>query len=440
MIFGTDGIRGIVGNNLTPELVYKVGVAYGEYLRKHKLNNKVVVGKDTRNSGDMFVSSIIAGLTNMGINVTYVGIVSTPMVSFLIGQQEFAGGIMITASHNDFTYNGIKIFNEFGEKLDTESEKEIDKLVSVSIKKSKIKGNISSNRNIIKSYIDYIFSECYSDLSEKTIVLDCANGSNYIFAPTIFKLMNANIIKCACDNNGLLINKNCGANHIEGLRREVINHKADYGFAFDGDGDRLRIVLSNGRVLDGDDILYIFARYLKQKRKLKNMTIVGTIMTNMGLEDVLNDDGINLIRCDVGDKNVINNIRNNHLSLGGEPSGHICLYEHNCTCDALFNCLYFLKIVNSNTININEILNKNYKLPSITKNISIDAKLRETWNINKNIRDLISKHINNNREEKIIIRPSGTEPIIRIYVEGKSEIKNNIIADAIVKDINSLEN
>lgn len=438
MIFGTDGIRGVVGVGLTCELAYKVGLSFGEYLIKHKKSKKIVIGKDTRDSGDMFVMSIVAGLTNMGIDVTYVGIVSTPMVSFLIGQQEFAGGIMITASHNDYTYNGIKIFNEFGEKLGIEVEIEIDKQLNKAKKLAKFKGHVVYNKSIIQSYIDYIFSVCYSDLSKKTIVLDCANGSNYIIAPQIFKLMNANIITCSCENNGLKINKNCGANYIENLKSEVICHNADYGFAYDGDGDRLRIVLRDGKVLDGDDILYIFAKYLKQKRKLKNMTIVGTIMTNMGLEEMLDRDNIRLIRTDVGDKNVINAIRDNHLSLGGEPSGHICLYEHNCTCDALFNCLYFLKIVNSNEINLSAILNLDFKYPSAIKNIVIDKKLRENWNENIDVKKIVNKYVGENKEEKIVIRPSGTEPIIRLYVEGKSEIKNKIIIDAIEKDIKEI--
>ena len=327
MIFGTDGIRGIVDKTINSKLMYNVGKAYAKYIDNHSLKKVVIVGKDTRTSGDTYFSAIATGLSDYGIDVIFVGIASTPMISFLVSKTSIGGGIMITASHNDYSYNGVKIFSNIGTKLDKLDEMEIEGYINSKIKPNKTKGKITFDYNLPNVYVEYLKSECKCNLENITLVVDCANGANYNIAPQIFKYFGANVIKIFCNNDGKNINNNCGANHVENLRTEVLRHQADYGIAFDGDGDRLIVILKDGRILNGDDLLYVLSIYFKQKNKLNSLSVVGTIMSNMGLEKSLKRNDINLIRCDVGDKNVIDLLGKKRLIVGGEPSGHICLYE-----------------------------------------------------------------------------------------------------------------
>lgn len=438
MIFGTDGIRGIVNNTINTQLAYDIGRAYAKYILKHKLIKKIFVGRDTRNSGDTYASAIFSGLLDYGIDIVYVGIVSTPIISFLISRNNVGGGIMITASHNDYTYNGIKIFSEIGKKLSKKAENEIENLINIKKYLPKVKGCIKYNRNYIDDYFDYVLDECKTDLSNYSIVIDCANGSNYYIAPYLYRKLGANVIKCSCDSCGLNINKNCGANHIENLRREVLVHNADFGIAFDGDGDRLRIVLGNGKILDGDDILFVLAKQLKKEHKLKNDTIVGTIMSNYGLEEALQRIGIKLLRSDVGDKNVIDLMQKNNLYLGGEPSGHICLYEHNCTCDALFNSLFFFNLIVKYNLDIEKEVALINRRHSILKNIIVSKKNRSEWDSNNSIHHQIDSLRQKYEDYRIIVRPSGTEPVIRLYVEGIDIQTNKLIADNLTEIISDL--
>ena len=434
MIFGTDGIRGIVDVSIDSKLAYKVGKAYAKYIEKHDLPKKVIVGKDTRISGDTYFSALASGLSDYGIDVIFVGIVSTPTISFLLTKMNIGGGVMITASHNDFTYNGLKLFDKIGRKLSIEDEKEVEEYYKKKIRPSACKGKITFNFQIPNIYKDYLLSECYCNLHNISIALDCANGSNFSIAPKIYHTLGANIIKVACNNDGKNINNDCGANHIDRLQKEVLCHSTDFGIAFDGDGDRLRVVLSDGKILDGDDILFILANYLKQKNKLNGLTIVGTIMTNKGLEESLKKLDISLVRCDVGDKNVINCLSQNHYSIGGEPSGHICIYEHNTTCDALFNSLYFLKVITENKIDIHQILSKLVKYPSLLCNLEVSKDLRKNWDDNLIIKQEIKNISDMYPNCRIVVRPSGTEPMIRLYVESHSDIENEIIISRL-KDI-----
>jgi len=434
MVFGTDGIRGLVDKEINAKLAYDIGRGFAMYIIKHKLGNKVVVGCDTRTSSDVYVSAVSCGLVDMGINVEIVGIVSTPMISFFVSRFNYSGGVMITASHNDHTYNGIKVFNQFGEKISSSGEQEIERNIFKQLNKIKCKGTITINNDLIDKYLTYLKENFPLDLSDKKIVLDCANGSNFHFAPTIYESLGANVIKISCNNDGNKINKNCGANHIERLVRFVKKYKADIGFAYDGDGDRLRVVLQNGIILSGDDILLIFSLYLQKKCELKNQSVVGTIMTNLGMEQTLSHHGITLYRSDVGDKNVIQLMSNQSLSIGGESSGHICFLNYIPNCDALYNSLFFMKCYNE-LIDFDTILSSSIKLPNVTKNIQVDKLFRS--NFDKNIQlhkelDFIQKQYKSSR---IIVRPSGTEPVIRIYVEGETMEENENIVKNIEKII-----
>lgn len=435
MLFGTDGVRGLVNKELTCELAYNIGKGLAINLIKNKKVKKVIIGKDTRLSGDTYMYAVASALCDYGINVDVVGIVPTPIISFLVSHYNYSGGVMITASHNDNNYNGIKVFSDFGEKVSKEVEFDIENNIKSNLHKTKHKGRIVHKFELVNSYIKYLINNFRSDLHDLKIIIDSANGSNYSIAPHVYKTLGANVIEVACKNAGNQINKNCGANHIENLLNEVLKHNADFGIAFDGDGDRLRIVLGDGTILSGDDILLYFALCLKNKNELHNKSVVGTIMTNKGVEDALNKNNISLIRTDVGDRNVIQEMRLKSISLGGESSGHICLYKHNTTCDALLNSLFFFQCYYENLIDFNNVMNSISKYPSITKNIEVDINFRRGFDSNEALKDEIKTLQTEFKNERIIVRPSGTEPVIRIYVEGLSDENNKKIVEKTINII-----
>lgn len=439
MIFGTDGVRGVVDKELNAELAYNIGKGMAINLINKNNIRKVIIGKDTRLSGDTYLSAVASGLCDYGIDVVIVGIVPTPVISFLVSKLDFGGGVMITASHNDYTYNGIKVFSDCGEKINKQDEIDIESNIKSDFNKTKFKGKITYDESLVQKYIEYILTAFNCDFSNLTIAIDSANGSNYSLAPYIYEKLNANVIKVCCNNDGLNINKDCGANHIENLTQVVTSTNADFGMSFDGDGDRLRIVLSDGRVISGDDILLYLALYLKEKNRLSNLTVVGTIMTNMGVEDAFNVHGITMLRTDVGDKNVIQLMKEKNLSIGGESSGHICIYEHNPTCDALLNSIFFLKCYNENLINLEQLMLTINKYPSITQNINVDKEFRKDFDNNLSVKSAINILENNNKDCRFVVRPSGTEPVIRIYVEGKSEIKNKEMMEKVIEIIKKAE-
>lgn len=428
MIFGTDGIRGVVDKDIDSLLAYNVGKGLAQSIINRDLNRRVVIGKDTREGSDTYMMSVASALLEYGIDVVIIGIVSTPMISFFVSRYDFGGGVMITASHNDYRYNGIKIFDELGTKISKEVENEIECYISKKCKKTSVKGKLIYDSSLTQKYIDYICKYLGCNLAGISIVIDCANGSNSAIAPYIYKLFSANVIQFSCSQNGKLINKKCGANHIERLVEEVKMHNADFGIAFDGDGDRLRIVLDDGRVLSGDDILLYIALYLKEKNNLKNLTVVGTIMSSLGLEKELLKHNIELIRTDVGDKNVVEVIKTKHLSLGGEPSGHICLFDYNPTCDALLNSIFFFKCLNENLIDLENIVGVSEMYPSMFENIKVDNATRNNFDKNSRIKRGVDSIRYEFSDARIVVRPSGTESVIRLFVESESQEKNkNII-------------
>ena len=431
--FGTDGIRGTIDNEITSNLCYKMGKALGIYIIKNNLIKRVIIGKDTRLSGDLILYSLVAGLLDTGINVDFIGIVPTACVSYLARENELGLAIMITASHNSWEMNGIKVFNKSGYKLKIEDEMIIEYHIdNCDSFLTKEKGSFTQNFGLVEKYINKIMSIIDVDLCKYNIAIDCANGSNYTIAYRIFKQLNANIIPICCENNGKLINYKCGAQNIDNLQKQVLNHYCDFGFAFDGDADRLVVVLNDGSILDGDDLLYIFAYYLNGKNKLNESTVVGTIMTNSGMEKALNEIGLKLNRVDVGDRNVIEHMLSNNFSIGGEPSGHICLHEFNTTCDALFNSLFLMKIIVEDEVNIKDLLLNVNKSNQIIKNIQIDEKLRKEFDVDKYkepINKIVEKNGNNIR---VVVRPSGTESVLRIMVEGESEDKNLTVLSELI--------
>lgn len=431
--FGTDGIRGIVDQEITPKFCYKIGKSLGIYIIKNNLSKRVIIGKDTRLSGDLILYSLVAGLLDTGINIDFIGIVPTACVSYLARENELGLAIMITASHNSWEMNGIKVFNKSGYKLKIEDEMIIEHYIdNCDTFLSKEKGIFVQKYEMVAEYINNIKSIIGVDLAKFNIAIDCANGSNYSIAYNIYKDLNANVIPICCENNGKLINYKCGAQNIDNLQKQVLNHYCDFGFAFDGDADRLVVVLNDGSVIDGDDLLYIFAYYLKLNNKLNNSTVVGTIMTNSGMQKALEEIDIKLERVDVGDRNVIERMLNNNLLIGGESSGHICLHEFNTTCDALFNSLFLMKIIIEEGIDVRNLLKRITKSKQTIKNLNIDTQLRKEFNIldyQESINKIIEK---NGKDLRIVIRPSGTESVLRIMVESDSEDLNlNVMPELI---------
>ena len=417
--FGTDGIRGIFGQNLTISLAQTVGNALTQKIKKPK----VLIGSDTRLSSDILKCSLANGVMLGGGNVVDVGIMPTASISYLT-KENFDYGVMISASHNPPKYNGIKIFQKSGRKMNDEEESDLENYFSSTFESEHY--GTYKQINLSKKYKDFLLSNAEFDLNKYTICLDCSNGASYKIAPLVFRKLGARVFTTACKNKGELINEKCGSLNIENLQNLIKRKNADFGFAFDGDADRVIAVDSNGEVFDGDKILYILAKKLKSENRLYANTIVGTSHTNSGIMTALNKNKINLIRTDIGDKYVIDAMEKMNLTLGGEQSGHIILRDKISTGDGLLTAI----------ILTNAICKENKTLSEL-----FDAKLLPQANINVVVKDKI-KVVNNEELKKLItditfsispagrvlVRASGTENKIRIMVEHPSQSKANKLA------------
>ena len=445
-LFGTDGIRGQANSYpMTSELALKVGMAVAIVLDNRKLNtNRVVIGKDTRLSCYMLETALTAGLSSMGKNVLLLGPMPTPAVAMLTRSTRSDLGIMISASHNPYYDNGIKIFDNKGYKLSDDLEEEITHLVnsdlsSYLVKPEKI-GKVERLKESTGRYIEFVknlFDDNFSLLGLK-IVVDCANGASYKIAPVVLYELGAEVIAIGNNPNGLNINQNCGSTHIETLKLKVLDSGADIGVAFDGDADRLIIVDEKGNIIDGDKILAIIATSWKLKNKLNNNAVVGTVMANKGFEDYLTSIGVSLRRSAVGDRYVSEILEKEDLNLGGEQSGHIILPKYNTTGDGLVAFLEVLNYLVNDT--------KHKKNPSIAFNLYNPAPqcLKNFKYSNENPLDntSVKKYIDDitkqNPDYRILIRKSGTEKLIRVMVEGKSLDGANGLAKEIIDSIDSI--
>lgn len=415
--FGTDGIRGIVNNDLTEQIAEMVGNA----LARKKKKAKILIGRDTRVSGSFLLVAIATGALKGGADVVDVGVLPTPAISFLVKNKKFDYGVVVSASHNPKEYNGIKIFNSEGKKLSEKEESELERFFACPQTYSSLKvGSFKSSPNLKNAYIKYLKS-ISQNLNGLKVVLDCSNGASYFTAPKIFKSLGADVIKTACSNNGKKINENCGSTHIENLKNKVLKERADVGFAFDGDADRIIAVDEKGDVFDGDKILYILAVQLHEKGLLNGDTIVGTSHTNTGLLIALNKKKINLIRTDIGDKYVIEAMEKMNLSLGGEQSGHIIIKPFLPTGDGVLSALQIAGIMKTKNKSLSELFDAKL-LPQINKNIVVEDKLKVLNN------EKLSQSVLQISNEiapvgRILVRASGTEPKIRVMIEHPDEEK-----------------
>ena len=426
--FGTDGIRGVPNEKLTIELVTKLGSAL-----KVLGNSEVVVATDTRLSKDMLSNAIIAGCLSAGLNVHFVGVIPTPALIYYSYVHKYTG-VMITASHNPYTDNGIKVLKN-GFKLSESDELAVEELIDNPAKKDTIIGKYVIEENAKSEYLSFIKKHIIK--SDKKIVIDCANGATFETAPLVFKDITNNLVVLANHPDGYNINNKCGSTHLEMLKETVVKESADLGFAFDGDGDRVLAVDNSGNTVDGDMLIYILARYLKKNNRLNDNKVVLSMMSNLGLLKSLNDYGINAIETPVGDKYIVKALFENHLSVGGENSGHIIVPEVLHTGDGVLNAVLIMKVLSETNTNLSDYLDE-VKMYS-DKMVNIKVKDKNNVLNNKSLFDRvdeIKKELNN--DCKIIIRASGTEDLIRVSVMAKSSDLVNKYSDELVSIVNNI--
>jgi len=437
-LFGTDGIRGKAGSfPITPDVVLKVGQALGYLLTKDKSKSettKVVIGKDTRLSGYMVEQALASGLNSVGVHVQLIGPLPTPGIGYLAQNMRADAGIIISASHNAYHDNGIKIFRSDGFKISDETEQEIERLVletnlnDVLLEEDQI-GRTKRIEDAAGRYIVYAKNAFPLDLSLEgvRIVLDCANGAAYKVAPMIFEELGAEVIVLSNKPDGFNINRDSGALHPEALAESVKTFRADIGIALDGDADRIIMVDENGKVVNGDAILAIAAIHFKETGLLTNNKVIATAMSNLALDELLASKGIELIRVGVGDKNVVKAMRELGVNVGGEQSGHIIFLDHSTTGDGVVASLKVLEVMRSKKVKLSS-LSKMF-VPYPQKQLNVKIKNKKNLDSIEGYNDLHKSLTAKIGAGRLMVRYSGTEPLIRVLVEGKSASLNHEVAE-----------
>ena len=423
--FGTDGIRGTVGQHpITADFMLKLGYAAGKVLtRDTKVKKRVLIGKDTRVSGYMFEAALESGLIAAGVNVDMLGPMPTPAIAYLTRAFRASAGIVISASHNPVADNGIKFFSADGYKLPDEVELEIERLIDEPLTTND-SFNLGKARRISDAtgrYVEFCKGSLPSqfNLTGFKIVLDCANGATYNAAPKVFKELGAKVITMANEPNGFNINDQCGSTYMEGVCARVVEEKADFGIALDGDGDRVLFSDANGEVVDGDELIYIIAQHRHQSAMGCN-GVAGTLMSNLGMELALKDLGIPFLRTKVGDRYVVEALKENGWSLGGEGSGHVLCSDLNTTGDGIVAALQVIRAISDSGKTLAELKTGMQKFPQIMINVRLSKKVDISNNsaINSAVADAEKKLAGRGR---VLLRPSGTEPLIRVMAEGDDQ-------------------
>jgi phosphoglucosamine mutase len=440
--FGTDGIRGVVGIDLTADFAAKLGNVVGSYLLSEQKSKTIAIGRDTRISSGMLEAAISAGICAAGMDVNLLDVVPTPLVSFAILSEKFAGGIMITASHNPFEYNGIKVFGSNGIKLEDWQEQNVEALFEKSAFQnvSHIDVGVIRRDNLTKmKYVKSLKNLTNSLRIKPKIAIDCANGSASATANLIFgELGNLGDLKIINQNpDGININKNCGSTDMHNLIEFVKKEGCDIGFAFDGDADRCLAVNSSGELLDGDSILMILAKFMTQNKKLADSRVVATKLSNMGFLKAMADSGIEVTTTDVGDKYVFEEMQKSGANLGGENSGHMVCLDYSKAGDGQLTACLLLKAISELGLNFNKLGNEFKKFPRFEKNISV--KDNKAIVEKEALKDKI-KHCEDELkgEGRVIVRASGTEPVIRIMVEGQNQKQIEELAESLAKTVEEL--
>lgn len=440
-LFGTDGIRGVAGEApLDPATIYSCGLALGADLRMHADDPQVVIGMDTRESGQGIAEQLAGGLAAKGVNVHFAGVVTTPGVAYLTKSVPFSAGVMISASHNPFRDNGIKIFSSTGYKLPDKEEHLIEQVIfhelSEGVEPESVE--LAVEPGLSDRYLEYLLSTAHTPLSGMRLVLDCGNGAAYRLAPELFRRAGAEVTAICNEPDGRNINLNCGALHVEALRERVLREHADAGVAFDGDADRAILVSGAGKIIDGDAVLLVAARYLKQAGHLAGDTVVSTVMSNLGLERALGSMGVRMLRTQVGDKYVLEEMIRTGAVLGGEQSGHIIFHEFATTGDGMLTALRIFEIARATGRSLDELTSDLQVYPQLLVNVRVKERrdLEQMPHVQQAIQECERAMDGFGR---VLVRFSGTEPLARVMVEGadleRVQHHSHRIADAIRAEI-----
>ena len=449
-LFGTDGARGVANSELTCELAMQIGRAAAMVLTEQSNRRpKVLIGMDTRASSQMLESAISAGLCSVGADVMLLGEIPTPAVAYLVKKYEYDAAVMISASHNPCEYNGIKIFQGTGYKLPDALEEQIESIILDKTQVPPIKvggevGRVIRSRTSINDYVSYLTDVARDELEEYglekfnglRIAVDCSNGASSVTAPRIFMNLCDDCFFMASHPNGTNINANCGSTHLEVLQDFVVRNKCDVGLAFDGDADRFLAVDENGNVVDGDKLIAIFAKHMKNKGKLKNNAAVVTVMSNMGFFKFCDENGIHCEKTKVGDRYVLENMLENDYVIGGEQSGHIIFREFATTGDGELSALKLLCVMKESGKKLSELASEMEVFPQVLVNVRVSdfgkARFPRDTEIKKAI-EAAEKELG--ADGRVLVRVSGTEPLVRVMLEGKDEEKINILAQEIAQVI-----
>lgn len=443
-LFGTDGARGMAVTELTCELAMQIGRAAAAVLTKHKAYGgraNILIGKDTRISSDVLEAALVAGITSVGVDVKLIGVVPTPAVAFLVKAHHADAGVMISASHNSVEYNGIKLFSGTGFKLPDSVEEEIESLIldnpgDIKLKNGCDIGRISTLSDAADEYIEHLKSTadcCFDDL---TVAIDCANGSASVTAKKLFTDLGAKCLMLSDKPDGCNINDKCGSTHLDNLQRFVEEKGCDLGVAFDGDADRCLAVDESGNIVDGDKLIAIISDYMKEKETLKNDTAVVTVMSNLGFHTYMKDKGIKTVCTAVGDRYVLEEMLKNGYNIGGEQSGHIIFLDYATTGDGQLTAVQLMNLLVMSKKSLYKLTKEIPDYPQILVNVIINEDQKGKWDKIKAITDMIK-----NAEEamgdrgRILVRESGTEPLLRIMAEGTNEEAVSYWIDMITRTV-----
>ena len=427
-MFGTDGVRGVAGSELTIELATKLGQAGAYVLTKEQEHQPtIIVGCDTRISGGMLASALMAGICSVGANAIFVGVMPTPAIAYLTRKHKVDAGVVISASHNPMEFNGIKFFNGAGYKLPDALEDEIEALIRNEMKDVVLPtgsgvGKIEYRFDLKDEYVEFIKKCVPVDLTGKKIVIDCAEGASYYTSVKALTDLGAELVAIHTKPDGTNINANCGSTHMDELKARVVYEKADIGIAFDGDADRMLAVDEHGELIDGDQIMAICGLYMKQQGTLKNDTMVVTVMTNLGFTLMGQREQIHIEKTKVGDRYVLECMLENGYNLGGEQSGHVIFLDDNTTGDGLLSALHLLEVLVKTGKPLSELASVMEVLPQALVNAKVPNHKKESFLEYQEIADAIAcveKKFNG--EGRVLIRPSGTEPLVRVMIEGKEQ-------------------
>lgn len=425
-LFGTDGVRGVANSELTPELAFKLGKAGAHVLSKKKGKPVVLIGKDTRISGDMLEDALSAGILAVGGNVIKVGVLPTPAVAYLVKYYQADVGVVISASHNPFEYNGIKFFNSEGFKLDDEIEDEIEDLILRDIDvNSHITGDklgkcLEADDDALGIYVRYLAGTIDRRLDGLKLVLDCANGASYKAAELVYQSLGAEVSVIGNQPDGLNINDGCGSTHPECLQQEVIRKGAFMGLAYDGDADRLIAIDEKGRIIDGDKVICICAKMLKNAGELVDDKVTATVMSNLGFHKYIESMGCSVDVTSVGDRYVLESMINTGCVIGGEQSGHIIFLNHSTTGDGILSSLQLVRAVLESGKKPSELSDEITIYPQVLKNAKVKNENKTKYEKDPEIRAAIQKvEAEMEGRGRVLIRPSGTEPLVRVMLEGE---------------------